>query len=224
MSDQTIPLSDKDRADMLRLMYDEKVSELTAARAEAERYRVLWARDSTGLGKVLADLRTAKAVMEDRRAEVEALRADAADFHMAYRMKCDEETKAQAVGIERLRAALQGVVAVYDQGTTGHLVGDASNGPRRPRQGEADMSDQIAWYRELIEMLEAERDEAQAELARLTTLRPASEHDGKARVLVWKRETYIMSANRAVLQFHNTKVPYGCEWTPLPPVKEADHD
>jgi hypothetical protein len=40
------------------------------------------------------------------RAEVERLRADAADFHMAYRMKCDEETKAQAVEIKRLRAEL----------------------------------------------------------------------------------------------------------------------
>jgi hypothetical protein len=40
------------------------------------------------------------------RAEVEKLRADAADFHMAYRMKCDEETKAQAVEVERLRAEL----------------------------------------------------------------------------------------------------------------------
>ncbi len=43
----------------------------------------------------------------DLKAEVERLRADAADFHMAYRMKCDEETKAQAVEIERLRAAGQ---------------------------------------------------------------------------------------------------------------------
>jgi hypothetical protein len=49
-----------------------------------------------------------KAAAELRRlhAEVERLRADAADFHMAYRMKCDEETKAQAVEIERLRAEL----------------------------------------------------------------------------------------------------------------------
>jgi hypothetical protein len=43
---------------------------------------------------------------EKAEAEVESLRADAADFHMAYRMKCDEETKAQAVEIERLRAEL----------------------------------------------------------------------------------------------------------------------
>jgi hypothetical protein len=40
------------------------------------------------------------------RAEVERLRADAADFHMAYRMKCDEETIAQAVEIEKLREEL----------------------------------------------------------------------------------------------------------------------
>jgi hypothetical protein len=39
-------------------------------------------------------------------AEVERLRADAADFHITYRMKCDEETKAKAVEVERLRAEL----------------------------------------------------------------------------------------------------------------------
>jgi hypothetical protein len=45
MSDQTIPLSDKDRADMLRLMYDEKCSELSAAlaRADAEE-KISWGR------------------------------------------------------------------------------------------------------------------------------------------------------------------------------------
>jgi hypothetical protein len=39
--------------------------------------------------------------------ELERLQAAEADFHMAYRMKCDEETKAQAVEIERLTAALK---------------------------------------------------------------------------------------------------------------------
>jgi hypothetical protein len=48
--------------------------ELAAAKADADRYRIMWERDSTALGKVLADLRTAKAVMEDQRAEVERLR------------------------------------------------------------------------------------------------------------------------------------------------------
>ena len=37
-------------------------------------------------------------------AEIERLTANANNFHMAYRMKCDEETKAQAVEIERLRS------------------------------------------------------------------------------------------------------------------------
>lgn len=40
-------------------------------------------------------------------AEVERLRSEAADFHMAYRIKCDEETKAQAVEIGQLREALR---------------------------------------------------------------------------------------------------------------------
>lgn len=39
-------------------------------------------------------------------ARVAGLEKDAADFQMAYRIKCDEETKTQAVEIERLRAAL----------------------------------------------------------------------------------------------------------------------
>jgi len=39
-------------------------------------------------------------------ARVAELEKDAADFQMAYRIKCDEETKTQAVEIERLRAAL----------------------------------------------------------------------------------------------------------------------
>ena len=38
------------------------------------------------------------------REELDRLRADAENFHMAYRMKCDKETKAQAVEIDRLRA------------------------------------------------------------------------------------------------------------------------
>jgi hypothetical protein len=40
-------------------------------------------------------------------AELARLRAAEADFHMEYRLKCDVENKAQAVQIERLRAALQ---------------------------------------------------------------------------------------------------------------------
>ena len=40
------------------------------------------------------------------RAEIERLKAEAADFHMRYRMKCDEETKRQAVEIMGLHAAL----------------------------------------------------------------------------------------------------------------------
>lgn len=36
--------------------------------------------------------------------KVERLNSEAASFHMAYRVKCDEETKAQAVEIARLSA------------------------------------------------------------------------------------------------------------------------
>lgn len=52
---------------------------------------------------------------QEMKAENERLRADAADFHMKYRMKCDEETKAQAVESERLREALQSMVDVDDE-------------------------------------------------------------------------------------------------------------
>jgi hypothetical protein len=48
-----------------------------------------------------------KSAAELRRqhAEIERLTAEASTFHMAYRIKCDTETKAQAVEIERLTAA-----------------------------------------------------------------------------------------------------------------------
>ncbi len=39
--------------------------------------------------------------------ELARLRAEAASFQMAYRLKCDEETKAQAMEILRLRTALE---------------------------------------------------------------------------------------------------------------------
>jgi hypothetical protein len=39
-------------------------------------------------------------------AKIQQLMADAANFHMSYRMRCDEETKDQAVEIERLRDEL----------------------------------------------------------------------------------------------------------------------
>ena len=48
------------------------------------------------------------------------------------------------------------------------------------------------------------------QLARLTTLRPASEHDGNSKVLTW--EDYGFPQARFVL----TTVPRGDYWTPLP--------
>jgi chromosome segregation ATPase len=62
------------RVDELEAECDALNAENRELRADAERYRIMWERDSTALGKVLADLRTAKAVMEDQRAEVERLR------------------------------------------------------------------------------------------------------------------------------------------------------
>jgi hypothetical protein len=47
-------------------------------------------------------------------AEIEQLRAEAANVQMSYRTKCDAETKAQAVKIEQLAAALDELIAVKD--------------------------------------------------------------------------------------------------------------
>jgi hypothetical protein len=47
-------------------------------------------------------------------AELARLRGEAASFHMAYRMRCDEETKAQAVEIERLRGLLHELALAAD--------------------------------------------------------------------------------------------------------------
>jgi sRNA-binding protein len=70
------------------------------------------------------------------------------------------------------------------------------------------------------EKVEAERDEARAELARLTTLRPASEHDpnedGYARWFFHKDDYW------AEVGSDHRKPQYATHWTPLPPVKEAD--
>lgn len=43
------------------------------------------------------------------------LQAEADSLHMAYRMKYDKETKAQAVEIEQLRAALLGLLQIHTE-------------------------------------------------------------------------------------------------------------
>jgi len=63
---------------------------------------------------------------------------------------------------------------------------------------------------------EADLAEARSELARLTTLRPASEHDGKP--AVW----WLNSAGNWLRISESRFGMDGCYWTPLPPVKEAD--
>jgi len=49
-------------------------------------------------------------------AELARLRAEAESFHMDYRMKCDEETKAQADEIERLREWQRQMVEIQASG------------------------------------------------------------------------------------------------------------
>ncbi len=89
MSDQTIPLSDKERADMLRMMYDEKVSELTAARAELNAANDLLNKQQE---RWAADLETARKEM-DRATESshQSLRRQAIDARAeleTYRDSC----------------------------------------------------------------------------------------------------------------------------------------
>lgn len=63
-----------------------------------------------------------------------------------------------------------------------------------------------------IRALLAEYDRIKAELDRLTTLRPASEHDGKTPVLIWSYGKAICILDRTL----------SCNmWTPLPTPKEA---
>ena len=74
-------------------------------------------------------------------------------------------------------------------------------------------------YVELGAMLakaEAERDEARAELARLTTLRPIKTRKPEDAALFWEKSRngqHWMLVDRREWHSH---------WTPLPPVKEAD--
>lgn len=50
--------------------------------------------------------------VQQQAAEIKRLQADAENFHMDYRMKCDVETKQQAAKIERLRAVLSTLAAL----------------------------------------------------------------------------------------------------------------
>lgn len=78
-----------------------------------------WADDTYELqAGELPDVRRDLAAAAD---EIERLRAEAASFHMAYRLTCDDQTKAQAVEINRLRAALLNIVAAADMHPV-HLV------------------------------------------------------------------------------------------------------
>lgn len=79
-------------------------------------------------------------------------------------------------------------------------------------QATADLRAELAamtdhWYK-----ARAERDEACAELARLTTLRPASEHD-HAGLALWHFASGAATVSRKA-QIGSTG------WTPLPEVKE----
>jgi len=85
-------------------------------------------------------------------------------------------------------------------------------------QATADLRAELAamtdhWYK-----ARAERDEARAELARLTTLRPIASLPPNTQCLRW---TQSRTGQHWMLV---DKHDWHDFWTPLPPVKEADHD
>jgi hypothetical protein len=70
------------------------------------------------------------------------------------------------------------------------------------------------WHQKLEAQERAEK--AEAELARLTTLRPASEHDGKP--AIW----WLNSVGNWLRISESRFGMDHCYWTPLPEPKEAD--
>jgi hypothetical protein len=69
---------------------------------------------------------------------------------------------------------------------------------------------------EIIRHLQEELAQAQAALARLTTLRPASEWDGD--LAIWRYKSHP----RYLVSDKDCETYDLIGWTPLPPVKEAD--
>ena len=69
--------------------------------------------------------------------------------------------------------------------------------------------------------LRSELSAALTKLAHYETLRPASKHDGKSRVIVWHWTTYIDGTAEWVPQWIHSVLPNHACWTPLPDVKEA---
>lgn len=84
--------------------------EAIVRRAVADRDALLLARKHVSLLGAEQHITTVEKALD----ELATLRAERDSFHMAYRMKCDAETKAQAVEIERLRAQLAAVTAERD--------------------------------------------------------------------------------------------------------------
>lgn len=62
-------------------------AELVALRAERDQFKAMWERDSTALGKALAQRDTARVDAEDKRARVAELEADAARWRMLRRQE-----------------------------------------------------------------------------------------------------------------------------------------
>ena len=76
---------------------------LRVADLMAQRVKPIWI--SAGF-KPDRECVAAARLLREQHEEIERLKAERNGFYMDYRVKCDEKTKAQAMEIERLRAAL----------------------------------------------------------------------------------------------------------------------
>jgi hypothetical protein len=130
-----------------------------------------------------------------------------ADVMAQVEAERDEALKATA----DLRAELQTYIGLAARRNIClKLVEDVLNDP----EYDASSIDMEYWdsLHDLAQKVGRDRDEARAELARLTTLRPASE---------WDRETIVVWYLLIGYEWIPCGLADGTHWTPLPIVKEA---
>lgn len=92
---------------------EDAADELAALRAERDQFKAMWERDSTALGKALAQRDTARVDAEDKRARVAELegllkRARPRVESFAFTTKYEEEARAARELAREIRAGLAG--------------------------------------------------------------------------------------------------------------------
>jgi seryl-tRNA synthetase len=100
----------------------------------------------------------------------------------------------------------------------GHTIGVSGlrEAKRQFEAAEEGLRNEMQQVTDNLLKAEAERNEARAELARLTTPQPACDHDNDALVIA-----FLNDGTQKRLARHLEPWEW---WTPIPPVKEADHD